>query len=183
MDHRAVAHTAINQYHAAQDQDELSTFLSLVDDPGIRRVIEIGTFAGGLTWALEQIPSVEQVITMDIAERPRYIGPKTKFILGRSSNNATVVAVDEGLGFNQADLLIIDGGHLESEVNEDWEMYRSLVRQGGMVMFHDINEWNHHPDIQVRKAWLEVSSHYPHVEICANRWTSPGTGLLWLIGE
>lgn len=183
MDYRAVAHRAVGEFFAAQDEYELSVILQLFDDPGIRRVIEIGTFAGGLTWALEQLPAVERIVTVDIAQRPRYRGHKTSFILGDSSDNDTVLEVDSELGENMADLLVIDGGHEIAQVLSDWELYQGFVRQGGMVMFHDINEWANHPEIQVRDAWLKVCGPYPHIEICANRWSAPGTGVLWLIGE
>lgn len=182
-DHRGIAHTAVNQYFASQDQDELATLLAVIDDPGIRRVVEIGTFAGGLTWALERLPHVKQIVTIDLAQRPRYIGGKTQFVFGDSSNDATVLRVSNILDDNFADLLIIDGGHELVQVLSDWELYRGFVRHGGMVVFHDINEWGNHPDMQARDVWLKICPLYPHVEICANRWSSPGTGLLWMIGE
>lgn len=183
MDYRAVAHRAVGEFFAAQDEYELSVILQLFHDPGIRRVIEIGTFAGGLTWALEQLPNVELIATVDFAKRPRHIGYKTNFIEGDSGDSKTVLAVDQVLDDSMADLLVIDGGHKLEEAMRDWELYRGFVRQGGMVMFHDINEWANHPEIQVRDAWLKVCEPYPHIEICANRWSAPGTGVLWLIGE
>ena len=176
-----IAHTAIGQYFAAQNQDELAVFLRLVDSWQARRVLEIGTFAGGLSWALAQLPTVDQVITIDMATRYRDVSPKIKFINGLSTASETLSQVVEMLNGVPVDLLVIDGGHESYQVAGDWDAYQGFVHNEGMIMFHDVNEWNHHPEIQVRKEWLRIAGPYPHVEICADRYSSPGTGVMWLM--
>ena len=42
------------------------------------------------------------------------------------------------LGGQLLDFLFIDGDHTFAGVQQDFESYRSLVRRGGLIAFHDI---------------------------------------------
>ena len=46
--------------------------------------------------------------------------------------------VREPLAGRQADLLFVDGDHSSEGVYRDDELYRGLVRPGGVIAFHDI---------------------------------------------
>jgi predicted O-methyltransferase YrrM len=65
----------------------------------------------------------------------------------------------------QLDLLFIDGDHTYQGVRSDFEMYSSLVRTGGMIVFHDIVQ--HPADLEccVSYFWNEIKTHYRYEEI------------------
>lgn len=180
MDCREIADIAVGKHGAFQDRDELSAVLSLAREYKVKRVIEIGTCTGATAWAFTQAPSVIQVITIDISWRYTGDDPLIQFIHGSSNNDETIARVRELLDGDLADFLLIDGGHEEVQVQKDWDNYSPMVRPGGIVVFHDINEWKGHPEIQVRPAWLRISRPYPHIELISDRETSPGTGMIWL---
>jgi len=85
---------------------------------------------GGLTWA--QCGIRNQMITSQFA---RY-----RSVLGDSHDPATLGAVVRLLKGEPADLLFIDGDHTLPGVTADYAMYAPLVRPGGAVAFHDIND-------------------------------------------
>jgi hypothetical protein len=52
----------------------------------------------------------------------------------------------------EIDFLFIDGGHDYATCKADWDNYGTMVREGGMVAFHDLGrEW---PD--VRRVWEQA---------------------------
>jgi hypothetical protein len=57
------------------------------------------------------------------------------------------------------DLLHIDGRHGYEDVREDFEAYRSTVRSGGIVLFHDIAERT--DGFGVWRLWEELAKEYP----------------------
>lgn len=56
------------------------------------------------------------------------------------------------------DVLFIDGDHDEAGVRADFELYAPLVREGGLVGFHDItdNDWMRGKNIFVGPFWEQV---------------------------
>jgi len=75
------------------------------------------------------------------------------------------------------DLLFIDADHSYGGVNADYKNYSNLVRPGGRIVFHDINDTEHHRDIgcNVSKLWNELDG--VKIEFNANKhWA--GIGIL-----
>ncbi len=72
---------------------------------------------------------------------------------------ATYEKVLEALEGEQLDFLFIDGDHSYQGVKLDFFMYRSLVRQGGLIAFHDIKDTQLHRDqnCNVARLWEELS--------------------------
>lgn len=56
------------------------------------------------------------------------------------------------------DLLFIDGDHSYLGVREDYKMYWQLVRPGGVIAFHDINDTAYHRDrgVVVSDFWKQL---------------------------
>ena len=54
------------------------------------------------------------------------------------TNSETLEAARGALEGRQVDVLFIDGDHAYDGVKRDYEMYGSLVRDGGVIAFHDI---------------------------------------------
>jgi len=69
------------------------------------------------------------------------------------------------LGSNKLDFLFIDGDHTYQGVRKDFEMYSALVREGGMIAFHDIVPGLPQSVGGVPKFWKEIKNNYAHKEI------------------
>jgi predicted O-methyltransferase YrrM len=80
------------------------------------------------------------------------------------------------------DFLFIDGDHAYEGVKHDFKLYSSLVKEGGLIGFHDIVKHDLPEDVcGVNKFWSEIKSSYRHKEIIENpeqRWA--GIGLLYV---
>ena len=63
------------------------------------------------------------------------------------------------------DLLFIDGDHSYEGVKQDFEMYSPLVRNGGLVVFHDIVKQTSEVNCNVKKFWDEIKDEYDYIEI------------------
>ena len=66
-------------------------------------------------------------------------GQRLDLVRGDSHDAAVVEHVRDLLGGRRLDLLFIDGDHTYDGVRRDFESYRSLVRPGGIIAFHDIS--------------------------------------------
>jgi predicted O-methyltransferase YrrM len=84
--------------------------------------------------------------------------PRFRGVLGDSHQEATRAAVQALLGDSPVDLLFIDGDHTYEGVRADLEMYRGLVRPGGVIAFHDILDTDVHRQAgcQVDRLWAEL---------------------------
>ena len=67
------------------------------------------------------------------------------------------------MGDNKLDLLFIDGDHSYEGVKNDFELYSSLVKENGLICFHDIipSSWG----FGVPRFWNEIKMRYEHIEI------------------
>lgn len=130
------------------------------------RVLEIGSLIGDTlrVWmALMETPGT--IVTVDVIVGPddgrhrqqkdghqihwprmaRNLGLEFYAMNDDSTNGVTVANVKSILPV--VDFLLIDGGHDYNTVKSDWENYGPMVREGGLVAFHDIGM----PD--VRRVW------------------------------
>lgn len=73
------------------------------------------------------------------------------------------------------DFLFIDGDHSEEGVRADWNNYGPMVRDGGMVAFHDI-VGGHWPGVE--KLWAEIKTKYRHQEFTIAK-VNYGIGVLY----
>jgi len=131
-----------------QLEPEITGFLELAAKERPRTVCEIGTAKGGTTFLLGQaLPTTELLIGVDrfIRRRPRlgfFTRPGQSVLLldGDSGSGETLDQVKNALGGRPLDLLFIDGDHTFAGVARDFHVYRDLVREGGLIAFHDIIE-------------------------------------------
>lgn len=131
---------------AVQLLEEIGAVLGYIRLEKPRRICEIGTEDGGTTFLLSQLlPSVELIIGIDlyVQNKPRlqYLRPKNqqlRLLDGPSHTGTMVRRVEKILGGTQLDVLFIDGDHRYEGVKKDFVMYRHLVREGGLILFHDI---------------------------------------------
>lgn len=77
----------------------------------------------------------------------------------------------------ELDFLFIDGGHDELTVFNDFNNYKSLVRSGGVIAFHDIAKY--HPGSKARVVWDLVKNNYRHEEFVEDD-NNFGIGVLYV---
>ena len=149
-----IARQSIVKRGAIQHVDELTQFSALVRRIQPRRLVEIGTAQGGVFWLLCQLSQQDAtLVSVDLPPEERFSGGlKTAIDLKKmKKSNQTVHAVNGSshdpvilnrvktiFAGNPIDLLFIDGDHSYDGVKQDYEMYCSLVRPGGIIAFHDI---------------------------------------------
>ena len=77
---------------------------------------------------------------------------------GDSHLDSTLTQITDFVKGETVDFLFIDGDHTYDGVMQDFEMYKHLVTPGGWVGFHDINDTQHHRDLNVYvgKFWDEL---------------------------
>jgi predicted O-methyltransferase YrrM len=172
---------------ASQKYDELIPFLSKARELNPRSICEIGTSAGGTLYALTRIAAEDAIIvSVDISipettrlarfglsrERQRLVS-----IEGDSQEAETRALVEKAIGSEPLDVLFIDGDHSYTGVRSDFELYSPLVRKGGIIGLHDINE-----DFSTRlgvstaaisgdvpRFWRELKERYETEELIADR--------------
>lgn len=118
---------------------------------GARRYVEVGTWDKGcLAYNSTLLDRSAHLIDVDIDARPentkalRTFLPSTQkltTIVGDSSAATTIAQVREALGEMLADAIFIDGNHAADYVWADFVNFSTLLRPGGMLLFHDIY-WN-----------------------------------------
>lgn len=67
----------------------------------------------------------------------------------------------------QIDFLFIDGDHTYDGVHRDFLDFSPLVKNGGLIVFHDITDSRRHRDrnVNVAQFWNEIKNDYEHYEI------------------
>jgi cephalosporin hydroxylase len=94
-----------------------------------------------------------------------------------SHDSETVFKVKEILKDKKIDFLFIDGDHRYQAIKEDYNLYSPLVREGGIIAFHDIgkNEEGGGPVF-----WNEIKSEYKYKEILLDKNQEKGIGILFV---
>jgi hypothetical protein len=130
----------------AQKHDEIIPFLDWVRSTSPKVICEIGTQTCGNSFLLSQaLPSAECFIGLDLFVQNWYLlrdlarrNQQLHALNGSSYDSDTLARVKRFLGGRQIDLLFIDGDHSYEGAKKDFLAYRDLVREGGIIAFHDI---------------------------------------------
>lgn len=170
-----ILETAFNAYQGyppfetikpKQNRTELRKLAEIVKtEVAPETVLEIGTADGGslYTWA-RYFDSAETIISIDQSHekldkrfletfRPGVIN----CISGRSQEERVVREVRDLVKNRGIDFILIDGGKQVEEVRQDYQMYKPLLNEGGVIAFHDILTHRHlEIDPDVLKVWKEV---------------------------
>lgn len=142
-------------------------------------IVEIGTYEGGTSLIWAQLAS-EQVITCDISPPgprgelirsfpPPGSGCKVSILTGDSHSAEFAARVERELGGKKVDLLFIDGDHTEAGVEADYRAYSHLVREGGLIGFHDIADKQDQPGNEVQIFWKRLKQEAVTEEIIEDR--------------
>ena len=166
---------------AMQKVAELAPLLAMVRRRRPATVVEIGTYRGGTLYAFCRVAaSSAAVVSVDLPgglfgggytdEQLEVLrgyglpGQSLHFLRTDSQEPATRDAVVSVLGDQGIDFLMIDGDHRYEGVRRDFELYAPLVRQGGLIAFHDILPHPQQPLCQVDKLWNELKDRHDYAE-------------------
>ena len=133
-------------------------------------ILEIGTAGGGtLFWFTRVAKPDATIISVDLpggrfgGGYPRWkiplfrsfvrVGQEIHLIRADSHDPKTFETVKEILGDRKVDFLFIDGDHTYEGVKRDFEMYSPLVREGGIIAFHDIVPHPPQTGYEVSRFW------------------------------
>lgn len=176
----------------SQFPEEILPFLEHAAAASPRTVAEIGTQFGGTNFLLSQaLPTVTTMAGIDLFVRNRARlkefrrpGQALHLIEGSSHDAETRMRLATALGNSELDVLFIDGDHSWAGVTQDFSMYRGLVADGGLIVFHDIV-----PDARLRHGttsaafagdvpvfWPRVKDLYDHREFVRD-WDQEGCGI------
>ncbi|WP_313802443.1 class I SAM-dependent methyltransferase [Cytobacillus sp.] len=161
-----------------QVESELSALTDIIFRIKPRFILEIGNYRGETLKRLGEASSSDAVIIgIDISEVPSF---KTKdnqtlyLIQGDSQSLETFHKVQDLLQGNQLDFLFIDGDHFN--VEKDFNLYAPLVKNDGLIGFHDIVHGAKELVGTVPEFWPKVKENKRHMEIVEN-WEQGGYGI------
>ena len=139
-----------------QHKDELWWMVEKIKEIKPKVIVEIGVEFGGTlgTWG-KLLPKDGLLIGIDInggksGEVEKSIEDvkcEKHMLFADSHKEETKEGLITLLNGKEIDFLFIDGDHTYNGVRKDYEMYSSLVRPGGIIGFHDINNED------VNKLW------------------------------
>jgi predicted O-methyltransferase YrrM len=161
---------------------EIEQAVAIVEKTKPRFILEIGTANGGTFFLFSRAASDDALlISLDLpaghygggyAQWKTHVfrrlllpGQTAHFVRADSHDPASLENVKAALGGNALDLLYIDGDHSYQGVKSDFEMYSSLVRPGGLIVFHDVALHEVRHDCHVSELWDELKGLYPATEL------------------
>lgn len=118
--------------------------------------IELGSCNGGMAYLIASVTE-EKVFAVDISHTTNACARHSKvtYITGPTESYFTIREVEDGIGRNRkADFMFIDADHSLDAVTRDYWMWRPLIRSGGWIAFHDINNQG---CPGVRKFWNSLA--------------------------
>lgn len=165
---------------ATQKQAELAALIDVLraELPPDPTILEIGCDQGGTLFVWTRL--AEHVVGIDLPSGRQLIDHGAEVIVGDSHDPAILPYVHDALGGYPVDFLFIDGDHSYEGVRLDWENFGPLVRQGGLVAFHDIcrhSDPAYKGEIAVDRLWAEIRRSAACEFICEPT-TWGGIGLL-----
>lgn len=183
---------AQQEFEFTQLEPEIAGLLDQARLEGPRRVCELGTWRCGTTFLLARsLPTVRYLVGVDQyiqnTKRLRYYVPQhvhLTILAGDSSDPRTVERVSDAVGGEPLDILFVDADHTYTAVRDDFLAYRPLLREGSMVVFHDIV-----PDFRTRfghidgpwsgevpQFWKRIRSRYTSTEFVQD-WNQNALGI------
>lgn len=163
-----------------------------------RTVLEIGTSKGGTLFIWARLAAKDaHLVSVDLPggennwAYPRWKEPLYRkfaskmqtidLLRGNSHSEEMLAAVKEVLHGKDLDFLFIDGDHSYEGVRSDFLLYRSLVRKGGLIAFHDIVVGLPENVGGVPVFWREIKREYRHTELIKDpRQGGYGIGILYV---
>ena len=164
------------QERVEENKAEYAELANIVAEINPKTVLEIGTARGGslFLWA-QCLDSLEKICSIDLGSHIDYFEERTRlfdqfadvemdFVIADSHSSNTREVVERKFD-KKVDFLMIDGDHSYEGVKSDFEMYRDLVSNNGLIAFHDIvnEEWP-----GVGRFWREIKPQFETTEIISD---------------
>jgi predicted O-methyltransferase YrrM len=182
-----------------QIREEFLQLLDIFQKVKPKVIMEIGTANGGTLFCFSKLAVDDAtIISVDLPEgkfgggypdwkMPLYQafaknGQDLHLLREDSHLPETLEKVKKILAGRQVDFLFIDSDHSYEGVKKDFEMYNSLVRNGGIIAFHDITP-NGLPELTggVPQFWKEIKNKYQFKEFVKDyKQTGFGIGVLFV---
>jgi len=180
-----------------QLRPEIRSLMELLKQRGVKRFMEIGTANGGTLFLLcKSLGKGSAGISLDLpcdsffGEYPKYKEPfyqsfagegqSLRLLRGDSHKPETLANVKGVLGEEKLDFLLIDGDHSYEGVKKDYEMYSPLVKEGGIIAFHDIVVFPPELHCDVHRFWNEVKLQSKSQEFISDpKQTWAGIGIIF----
>jgi len=177
-----------------QTWEEISKLLIVLDKMRPESVLEIGTGRTGGTLFLFSRVASENATIISVALPGGEFGgcyPKWKIPLFKSfalvnqqihliradsHDTATLEKIKTIFNEKKIDFLFIDGDHTYEGVKKDFQMYSPLVKENGIIAFHDIVIHPPHMACEVNSFWNEIKLQYKHIEM-VNDWNQKSGGI------
>jgi cephalosporin hydroxylase len=172
------------EFNISQNMVEILPFITFVQKAAPQLVGEVGTYASGNSFLFMQaFVQLRKFIAVDLRVKNRNklhyyarAGQKVDCINGYSSVPETMRRVKKAIGQEQFDFVFIDADHEYLGVRADLLAYAPLVKNGGLIGFHDIV-----PDHATRygipgpyyaggvhRLWGQLKARFQHWEFVAN---------------
>ena len=156
------------------DQDIISfrALYQMIENLNPTKILELGFRNGGTSRMWQNlVPEGGLVLSVDfspgsVEDRVLFLdSPEVRLLVG-DSHSPEIIA--EAASFGPYDAIFIDGDHSYEGVKADYENYSPMVRQGGVISFHDqghgpiLRFWNEldAPDKRILKASLDIGVFY-----------------------
>ena len=174
-----------------QIKKEFVELLKIFKERKPKTILEIGTAKGGTLFCFCKLALKDStIISIDLLGGPFGGGyPEWKipiyqsftktnqklYLLRKDSHKEeTIEEVRKILGDNKLDFLFIDSDHTYEGCKKDFVMYGPLVKNEGIVAFHDIVESPE--NVGVPRFWKEIKSGRKYRELVKN-WDQGGYGI------
>jgi cephalosporin hydroxylase len=179
-----------------QVPSEIIRLLSLLARNPPKTVLEIGTAKGGSLFLFSRVAAENaRLVSLDLPHWPlgegyapwrerlyrSFARARQRVELLRADSHAprTLERVKSLLEGRAVDFLFIDGDHRYEGVKADFELYSPLVRDGGLVGFHDIVPGLPQGVGDVPRFWTELKRTHTVEEFVADwKQQAAGIGLL-----
>ena len=161
-----------------QIRSEIKDLVSLIREKKPKTYVEIGTADGGTHYLIRKLcKSITLSVAIDTDIRNQFLIDRitqtksSHYILGFSNHRKTIRRINLIFNGTQTlDVLFIDGDHSYEGVKNDFKHYQSIVRPGGLIIFHDIVEdWKQRFGRQTNKYtggvprfFSEIKDNYEH---------------------
>lgn len=181
---------------AWQKEAEILALLTRLAPLRPRRVLEIGSAAGGTLFLLTRVAAPDALlVSIDLPEGHfgggynllraglyrsfARRGQRIVLLRGDSHRPAMRRRLAAALGGEGLDFLFIDGDHSAAGVRQDFEDYAPFVRPGGLIAFHDIRPDERNWSGEVHRVWPELAARFGGEELVDESGPSGyGIGLL-----
>ncbi|MDX2304896.1 MAG: class I SAM-dependent methyltransferase [Microscillaceae bacterium] len=181
-----------------QLKEEIKALTQVVEQAKPKVIVEIGTNMGGSLFLFIKVSDPHSLtISIDLpggkggGGYPSYRKPfyesfckptqQLHLIQADSHNAETLFLLENILQGQKIDFLFIDGDHSYQGVKQDFDMYAPLVKQGGLIGFHDTKYTEPDNWKQVDKFWNQIKSNYQHQEFLSDERLWGGIGVLYQV--